>query len=250
MMRGNKVLADGHSPLAQFEIKTLIPLEVGDINISFTNSSAFMVATVLAISLFLVMGMRRNALIPGRWQSMVELSYIFIANLIKDTVGSEGRPYFPFVFTVFMFVLFGNLFGMLPYAFTFTSHIVVTFTMAMFVFLGVTLIAIMKHRMHFFSFFMPPGVPMYMAPILIPIEIISYLSRPISLSVRLFANMLAGHTLMKVFAGFIFTLGVFGIAPWFFIVALTGLEIVIAFLQAYVFTILTCLYLNDALHLH
>jgi F-type H+-transporting ATPase subunit a len=249
-MRGNKVLADGHSPLAQFEIKTLIPLEVGDINISFTNSSAFMVATVLAISLFLVMGMRRNALIPGRWQSMVELSYIFIANLIKDTVGSEGRPYFPFVFTVFMFVLFGNLFGMLPYAFTFTSHIVVTFTMALFVFFGVTLIAIMKHKMHFFSFFMPPGVPMYMAPILIPIEIISYLSRPISLSVRLFANMLAGHTLMKVFAGFIFTLGVFGIAPWFFIVALTGLEIVIAFLQAYVFTILTCLYLNDALHLH
>jgi len=249
-MRGNKVLANGHSPLAQFEIKTLVPLQVGDINISFTNSSAFMVATVLAISLFLVMGMRRNALIPGRWQSMVELSYIFIANLIKDTVGSGGRPYFPFVFTVFMFVLFGNLFGMLPYAFTFTSHIVVTFTMAMFVFLGVTLIAIMKHRMHFFSFFMPPGVPMYMAPILIPIEIISYLSRPISLSVRLFANMLAGHTLMKVFAGFIFTLGVFGIAPWFFIVALTGLEIVIAFLQAYVFTILTCLYLNDALHLH
>ena len=249
-MRGNKVLANGHSPLAQFEIKTLVPLQVSDINISFTNSSAFMVATVLAISLFLVMGMRRNALIPGRWQSMVELSYIFIANLIKDTVGSEGRPYFPFVFTVFMFVLFGNLFGMLPYAFTFTSHIVVTFTMAMFVFLGVTLIAIMKHRMHFFSFFMPPGVPMYMAPILIPIEIISYLSRPISLSVRLFANMLAGHTLMKVFAGFIFTLGVFGIAPWFFIVALTGLEIVIAFLQAYVFTILTCLYLNDALHLH
>ena len=249
-MRGNKTLAEGHSPLAQFEIKTLIPLQVGDINVSFTNSSAFMVATVLAICLFLVMGMRRSALVPGRWQSMVELSYIFIANLIKDTVGSEGRPYFPFIFTVFMFVLFGNLFGMLPYTFTFTSHIVVTFTMALFVFLGVTLIAIAKHKMRFFTFFMPPGVPMYMAPILIPIEIISYLSRPISLSVRLFANMLAGHTLMKVFAGFIFALGVFGIAPWAFIVALTGLEIVIAFLQAYVFTILTCLYLNDALHLH
>ena len=249
-MRGNKTLAEGHSPLAQFEIKTLIPLQVGDINVSFTNSSVFMVATVLAISLFLVMGMRRSALVPGRWQSMVELSYIFIANLIKDTVGSEGRPYFPFIFTVFMFVLFGNLFGMLPYTFTFTSHIVVTFTMALFVFLGVTLIAIAKHKMRFFTFFMPPGVPMYMAPILIPIEIISYLSRPISLSVRLFANMLAGHTLMKVFAGFIFALGVFGIAPWAFIVALTGLEIVIAFLQAYVFTILTCLYLNDALHLH
>lgn len=249
-MRGNKTLAEGHSPLAQFEIKTLIPLQVGDINVSFTNSSVFMVATVLAISLFLVMGMRRSALVPGRWQSMVELSYIFIANLIKDTVGSEGRPYFPFIFTVFMFVLFGNLFGMLPYTFTFTSHIVVTFTMALFVFLGVTLIAIAKHKMRFFTFFMPPGVPMYMAPILIPIEIISYLSRPISLSVRLFANMLAGHTLMKVFAGFVFALGVFGIAPWAFIVALTGLEIVIAFLQAYVFTILTCLYLNDALHLH
>lgn len=249
-MRGNKTLAEGHSPLAQFEIKTLIPLQIGDVNVSFTNSSVFMVATVLAISLFLVMGMRRSALVPGRWQSMVELSYIFIANLIKDTVGSEGRPYFPFIFTVFMFVLFGNLFGMLPYTFTFTSHIVVTFTMALFVFLGVTLIAIAKHKMRFFTFFMPPGVPMYMAPILIPIEIISYLSRPISLSVRLFANMLAGHTLMKVFAGFIFALGVFGIAPWAFIVALTGLEIVIAFLQAYVFTILTCLYLNDALHLH
>ena len=249
-MRENKTLAEGHSPLAQFEIKTLIPLQVGDINVSFTNSSVFMVATVLAISLFLVMGMRRSALVPGRWQSMVELSYIFIANLIKDTVGSEGRPYFPFIFTVFMFVLFGNLFGMLPYTFTFTSHIVVTFTMALFVFLGVTLIAIAKHKMRFFTFFMPPGVPMYMAPILIPIEIISYLSRPISLSVRLFANMLAGHTLMKVFAGFIFALGMFGIAPWAFIVALTGLEIVIAFLQAYVFTILTCLYLNDALHLH
>jgi F-type H+-transporting ATPase subunit a len=243
-------LAEGHSPLAQFEIKTLIPLQVGDINVSITNSSVFMIATVLAISLFLVMGMRRSALVPGRWQSMVELSYIFIANLIKDTVGSEGRPYFPFIFTVFMFVLFGNLFGMLPYTFTFTSHIVVTFTMALFVFLGVTLIAIAKHKIRFFTFFMPPGVPMYMAPILIPIEIISYLSRPISLSVRLFANMLAGHTLMKVFAGFIFALGVFGIAPWAFIVALTGLEIVIAFLQAYVFTILTCLYLNDALHLH
>jgi len=225
-------------------------MQVGDINVSFTNSSLFMVATVLGISLFLLAGMRRGALVPGRWQSVVELSYIFIANLIKDTVGSEGRPYFPFIFTIFMFVLFGNLFGMIPYSFTFTSHIVVTFTMALFVFLGVTAIAIAKHKMHFFSFFMPPGVPMYMAPLLIPIEIISYLSRPISLSVRLFANMLAGHTLMKVFAGFIVALGVFGVAPWAFIVALTGLEIVIAFLQAYVFTILTCLYLNDALHLH
>ena len=149
-----------------------------------------------------------------------------------------------------MFILFGNLLGMLPYAFTFTSHIIVTFSLALVVFLGVTVIAIFKHKLHFFSFFMPPGVPLYMAPLLVPIEIISYLSRPISLSVRLFANMLAGHTLMKVFAGFIVSLGVFGIAPWLFVVALTGLEIVIAFLQAFVFSILTCLYLNDALHLH
>lgn len=243
-------MAAGHSPLAQFEIKRWVPIEIGDLDLSFTNSSTFMVLTVIAISAFLVLGMRRNALIPGRWQSMVELLYIFIANLLKDTVGNEGRPYFPFIFTVFMFILVGNLFGMLPYSFTFTSHIIVTFAMAMFVFSGVTIIAIVKHRLRFFTFFMPPGVPMAMAPLLVPIEIISYLSRPISLSVRLFANMLAGHTLLKVFAGFVISLGMFGVFPLAFIVALTGLEIVIAILQAYVFTILTCLYLNDALHLH
>lgn len=243
-------MAEKHSPLAQFEIKTLVPLDFGGVDASFTNSSLMMMATVVVVSAFLILGMRRNALVPGRWQSMAELSYVFIANLVKDTVGSEGRNYFPFIFTIFMFVLFGNLLGMVPYSFTFTSHIVVTFTMAAVIFVGVTVIAIAKHKMHFFSFFMPPGVPMLMAPLLIPIEIISYLSRPISLSVRLFANMLAGHTLLKVFAGFIISLGVFGVAPWLFVVALTGLEIVIAFLQAFVFTILTCLYLNDALHLH
>ena len=243
-------MAAGQSPLAQFEIKRWVPIEIGNLDVSFTNSSTFMVLTVIATSAFLILGMRRNALVPGRWQSMVELLYIFIANLLKDTVGSEGRPYFPFIFTVFMFVLVGNLFGMIPYSFTFTSHIVVTFTMAMIVFIGVTIIAISKHRMHFFSYFMPPGVPMVMAPLLVPIEIISYLSRPISLSVRLFANMLAGHTLLKVFAGFVISLGMFGVFPLAFVVALTGLEIVIALLQAFVFTILTCLYLNDALHLH
>ena len=243
-------MAEKHSPLAQFEIKTLVPLNFGGLDASFTNSALMMVATVVVVSAFLILGMRRNALVPGRWQSIAELSYVFIANLVKDTVGSEGRNYFPFIFTVFMFVLFGNLLGMVPYSFTFTSHIVVTFTMAAVIFVGVTLIALAKHKMHFFSFFMPPGVPLLMAPLLIPIEIISYLSRPISLSVRLFANMLAGHTLLKVFAGFIISLGVFGVAPWLFVVALTGLEIVIAFLQAFVFTILTCLYLNDALHLH
>ncbi len=243
-------MAAGHSPLSQFEIKRWVPIQIGDFDISFTNSSTFMVLTVFAVSLFLILGMRKKALVPGRWQSMVELSYMFIANLLKDTVGNEGRPYFPFVFSVFMFVLIGNLFGMVPYGFTFTSHIVVTFTMALVVFLGVTVIAIVKHKLHFFTLFMPPGVPMIMAPLLVPIEIISYLSRPISLSVRLFANMLAGHTLLKVFAGFVISLGMFGVFPLAFVVALTGLELVIAFLQAFVFTILTCLYLNDALHLH
>lgn len=243
-------MAEKHSPLAQFEIKTLVPLDFGGVNVSFTNSSLLMVATVVVVSLFLILAMRRAALVPGRWQSVAELSYVFVANVMKDTVGSEGRKYFPFIFTVFMFILFGNLLGMLPYSFTFTSHIIVTFTIAAVIFVGVTLIALAKHKMHFFSFFMPPGVPILLAPLLVPIEIISYLSRPISLSVRLFANMLAGHTLLKVFAGFIVSLGVFGIAPWAFVVALTGLEIVIAFLQAFVFTMLTCLYLNDALHLH
>ena len=243
-------MAAGHSPLAQFEIKRWVPIKIGDLDISFTNSSTFMVLAVVVVSAFLILGMRRNAMIPGRWQSMVELLYIFIANLLRDTVGKEGRPYFPFIFTVFMFILVGNLFGMIPYSFTFTSHIVVTFAMALVVFLGVTIIAIGKHRLHFFTFFMPPGVPLLMAPLLVPIEIISYLSRPISLSVRLFANMLAGHTLLKVFAGFVVSLGMFGVFPLAFIVALTGLEIVIALLQAFVFTILTCLYLNDALHLH
>jgi len=226
-------------------------MKLGEIDISFTNSSVFMVVTVMTISLFLIMGMRRAQLVPGRWQSMAELSYVFIANLVRDTVGSQGRPYFPFIFTIFMFVLVGNLWGMVPYSFTFTSHIVVTFTMAFVIFIGVTVIGIMKHKMQFLTFFMPPGVPIYMAPLLIPIEIISYLSRPISLSVRLFANMLAGHTLLKVFAGFVISLGIAaGWLPLVFIVALTGLEIVIAFLQAFVFAILTCLYLNDALHLH
>ena len=244
-------MAEQHSPLAQFEIHRWIPIRVGDMDVSFTNSSAFMTLAVAGVAAFLLLGMRRHALVPGRWQSLAELSYIFVANLIKDTVGPAGRPYFPFIFTVFMFVLFGNMLGMVPYGFTFTSHIAVTFTMALVVFVGVTAIAIAKHKMHFFSFFMPPGVPLYMAPLLIPIEIISYLSRPISLSVRLFANMLAGHTLMKVFAGFVISLGVLaGWLPLAFVVALTGLELVIAFLQAFVFAILTCLYLNDALHLH
>lgn len=239
-----------HSPLEQFTIKTIVPIRIGDVDISFTNSSLVMALALALVALFMIMGMRRRALVPGRWQSMVELSYEFIAGLLRDTIGSDGRKYFPIVFSVFMFVLFGNLLGMIPYSFTFTSHIIVTFAMALVVFLGVTVLGFVKHGAHFFSFFVPPGVHWIMWFLLIPIEIISYLSRPISLSVRLFANMLAGHTLLKVFAGFVPALGALGVLPLAFVTALTGLEIVIAFLQAYVFTILTCLYINDALHLH
>jgi F-type H+-transporting ATPase subunit a len=210
-----------------------------------------MAATVILVTMFLVLGMRKRALVPGRLQSMAELSYEFVANLLRDTVGNEGRKYFPFVFTLFMFILFGNMLGMIPYSFTFTSHIIVTFALALVVFIGVTILGFVKHGLHFFSFFVPPGVSVVLWPLMIPIEIISYLSRPISLAVRLFANLTAGHTMLKVFAGFVVSLGVVGgILPLAFVIALTGLELLIAFLQAYVFTILTCFYINDAIHLH
>jgi F-type H+-transporting ATPase subunit a len=242
--------AGAHSPLEQFKIEPILPIHIGGHDVSFTNSSLVMVVALLLASGFLLLGMRRQALVPTRMQSMAELSYEFIANLLGDTVGEEGKKYFPIVFTIFIFVLLGNLIGMVPYSFTFTSHIIVTFALAFAVFIGVTILGIVKHGFHFASLFVPPGVPVLLWPLLIPIEIISYLSRPISLSVRLFANMLAGHTLLQVFAGFIALLGVFGVLPFLFVVALSGLEFLIAFLQAYVFTILTCLYINDALHLH
>ena len=239
-----------HSPLSQFEIHSLLDVNVGNFNISFTNSSVAMVCTVAFITLFLTLTVKKNSLVPSRLQVISESVYSFIAQLLQDTVGNEGKKYFPFVFSIFMFVLVGNMIGMIPYSFTFTSHIIVTFALAAIVFVGVTILGFIKHKMHFFSFFVIPGLPIYMLPLLIPIEIISYLSRPISLSVRLFANMLAGHTLLKVFAGFVVSLGIAGVLPLAFVVALTGLEILIAFLQAYVFAILTCLYINDALHLH
>ena len=240
----------GQSPLEQFVIKPIVLVEIGGVDVSFTNSALFMTIAVVLATAFLVLGMRRSDIVPGRWQAAVELSYDFIAGLLRDTVGAEGRKYFPIIFTLFIFVLLGNLLGMVPYSFTFTSHIVVPFAMAIMIFIGVTILGFARHGMHFFSFFAPPGTPVVMLPLLVPIEIISYLSRPISLSVRLFANMLAGHTLIKVIAGFIALLGVAGVLPFALVVALTGLEILIAFLQAYVFAILTCLYINDAIHLH
>ena len=244
------------SPLAQFEIKKLVPIDLFGIDISFTNSSLAMLISVIFILLFLFLGLKNASIIPTKKQSIVEISYEFIANMIGDNIGKEGMKYFSFVFTLFLFILIGNLLGMFPYSFTWTSHIIVTFTIAFFIFLAVTIIAIFKHGIvKFLKFFAPSGVPKLMLILLIPIELISYLSRPISLSVRLFANMMAGHTLLKVIGGFVFGLAassyiIGGILPISFLVALTGLEIVIAFLQAYVFAILTCLYINDAIHLH
>jgi F-type H+-transporting ATPase subunit a len=244
-------MAESHSPLEQFIIKPLLPIKIGNLDISFTNSALWMAVAFTLIVLFLTLSVRPRALVPGRWQSLAELLYEFIGNLIRDNVGNAGRPYFPFIFTLFVFILFCNLLGMVPFSFTPTSHIIVTFALAMVVFLGVTVIAFVKHGVAFFGFFFPAGVPLYMAPIMIPIEVISYLARPISLSVRLFANMMAGHTMLKLFGAFVVMLGVYaGWAPLAVLVALTGLEIGIAMLQAYVFAILTCLYLNDALHLH
>ena len=237
-------------PIHQFEIKKIIPIEINNIDLSFTNSSLFMMLTVLFISIFLISSIKKKKIIPTRLQSVSEIFYEFIANMINDNIGNKGQKFFPLIFTLFTFILFGNLLGLLPYSFTFTSHIIVTFVMAMFIFLFVTLIGIMMHGFKFFSLFVPKGVPMAMLPLMVPIEIISYLSRPVSLSIRLFANMMAGHTMLKVFAGFIFSLGLFGIAPLIVDVALTAFEVLVAFLQAYVFTVLTCLYLNDAINLH
>ena len=243
--------AGGHSPLAQFEIKRLVDINIGGVDASITNSTVWMLIAIAAITFFMVAGMRRSALVPGRWQSMAEMSYEFVAGMLRDNVGMAGRRYFPFIFTLFMFVLFSNLLGMIPYSFTVTSHIVVTFALAAVVFIGVTIIGFARHGAHFLKLFVPSGVPIFLLPLLIVIELISYLIRPVSLSVRLFANMLAGHTMLKVFGGFVVALGIIGgWAPLAFVVALTGLEILIAFLQAYVFAVLTCIYLNDAINLH
>jgi F-type H+-transporting ATPase subunit a len=238
------------NPVEQFKIEPLVPLEIGGVNVSFTNSSLWMVVAVVLSTAFLTLSVSGRALIPGRWQSMAELMYEFVANMIRDNVGSEGRKYFPFVFSLFMFVLFGNLIGMVPYTFTFTSHIIVTFGLAIVIFIGVTIIGFARHGTHYLRMFFPHGAPIATAIILVPIELISYCSRPFSLAIRLFANMTVGHIILKVMAGFIIMLGVAGIAPMIFLGGVTVLEFGIALLQAYVFTILTCIYLHDAIHMH
>ena len=243
-------MADAHNPLEQFIIQTWIPIKIGNLDASFTNSSAFMLLGVVCASALMVLAVRPRAGVPGRWQLIAELSYQFIAKMVSDNIGKEGRAYFPLIFSIFMFVLFGNLIGMIPYSFTFTSHIAVTLTMSVVIFLMVTIIAFIKHGFKFFSFFLPAGVPIILSPLMIVIEVISYFTRPFSLSVRLFANMMAGHTLLKVIGGFVIPLGIFGVVPIAGLVAVIGLEFLIAFLQAYIFTILTCIYINDAIHLH
>ena len=240
------------NPMHQFNVYRIGPeISFGNVDISFTNASLFMMISALTIISVFFAGTKRKAIIPTKIQLLTELSYTLISKMISDTAGSKAKPYFPFVFSLFMFVLFCNMLGMLPYSFTVTSHIIVTFALAAIIFVGVTIIGFVNHGVGYLKLFIPSGVPLFLLPLIVIIEIISYLSRPVSLSVRLFANMMAGHTMLKVFGGFVISLGIIGgWLPLSFTVALTGLEILIAFLQAYVFAILTCIYLNDALNLN
>lgn len=244
---------EGNDPLEQFHIVRYVPLKILGYDASFTNASLWMLMAIVAVTGFLVYSMRNAALIPNRVQSAGELTYEFVANMLRESAGHEGMKYFPIIFTIFVFVLALNILGMIPLpelgAFTVTSHIIVTFALAAFVFIGVTLIGIAKHGFHFFKLFVPSGVPIWLLPLIVVIELISYFIRPISLSVRLFANMLAGHTMLAVFGSFVVALGfIGGWVPLLFMVFIMGLEILVAFLQAYVFAVLSSIYLNDALH--
>jgi F-type H+-transporting ATPase subunit a len=244
-----------YDPIHQFHVNKIIPIEIGGLDLSFTNSSLFMVLTVAGAAAFLLLSTQRRAVVPGRWQSAAELTYEFVAKTLRDSAGNEGMKFFPFVFSLFMFILVANLWGMFPYFFTVTSHIIITAAMAIAVIGTVIVYGLWKHKLHFFKLFVPSGVPKVILPFIVMIEVLSFISRPISLSIRLFANMLAGHITLKVFAGFVVLLGSAGyigvlgaILPLAGTVALTALEFLVAALQAYVFAILTSLYLNDALH--
>ena len=237
-------------PLHQFEIVPLVPINIGGLDLSFSNSSLWMVITIAVVTLFFVLATGGRSLVPGRLQSVAEMFYETIANMVRDNVGTEGRRYFPFIFSLFLFVLFGNTLGVIPSSFTFTSHIAVTFFMAFVIFIAVTVIGFARHGAGYLRMFFPHGAPLWTAVILVPIELISYLSRPVSLSMRLFANMMAGHILLKVFSGFVLLMGFFGIVPMAALIGITALELLVAVLQAYIFTILTCVYLHDAIHMH
>lgn len=242
-------------PIHQFGVHKLVDINIDGFDVSFTNSSLFMVLTLAVIALVLLWGSSARAVVPGRAQAVAELSYEFVVKTLRDTTGEAGLRFLPLVFSLFMFVLVANLFGMIPYFFTVTSHIVVTAALALLVIFTVTIYGFYKNGVHFLKLFVPKGIPLLILPLVTAIEVISFLSRPLSLAVRLFANMLAGHITLKVFAGFVVTLtglGAFGflgaLLPLIMVVGLTALEFLVAFLQAYVFTILTCIYLNDALH--
>jgi F-type H+-transporting ATPase subunit a len=243
-------------PIHQFEIHNIVTFgHIGGQEIAFTNSALFMAITVVGVGALLVGASASRALVPGRLQSIAELSYEFIANTIQSTAGKEGMRFFPLVFTLFMFILFANVIGLIPYTFTVTSHIIITAALALLVFFTVIIYGFYKNGLRFLRLFVPSGIPIYILPLIVFIEVLSFLSRPISHSIRLFANMLAGHITLKVFAGFITLLGglgIFGVVgaalPLILVVALTALELLVAFLQAYVFAILTCIYLNDAIH--
>ena len=241
-------------PIEQFHLNKIFTIgHIGNQEIVFTNSSAYMLLAVALISIMMLAAGRQ--LIPGRFQSVVELSYEFVANTIRTTAGSDGMRFFPLVFSLFMFIFVSNIVGIIPYTFTVSSHIIVTLSLALLVFLTVIVCGFYKNGLKFFKIFVPSGIPLVIMPLVVLIEIISFFSRPISHSVRLFANMLAGHITLKVFGGFVTMLGALGVAGWLgavlplgLTIALTALEILVAFLQAYVFTILTCIYLNDAIH--
>ncbi|MDR0968514.1 MAG: F0F1 ATP synthase subunit A [Holosporaceae bacterium] len=238
-------------PLHQFVISPIFKICVGGMDLSFTNSSLAVFTAVAAAFALLALGLRNGRLVPNRLQALVEASYEFITNMIDSNIGKEGRRYFPFVFSIFIFILFGNSIGLVPHMFTFTSHIIATFTLASIVFLFITFLGIALHGFHFFNLFAPSGVPKLLLPILVPVEMMSYLARPVSLSIRLFANMMAGHTMIKIFAGFAAALGIFcGLAPIAVDALVLCLETIIAFLQAYIFATLTCVYINDVVHLH
>jgi F-type H+-transporting ATPase subunit a len=237
------------SPIEQFQIKPIIPA------INFTNSSLFMIGAAAVIVGGFMLATRKRALVPGRGQSIAEILHDFVAGTLTDATGKEGMKFFPLVFSLFMFVFTANMLGMIPGFFTVTSHIIVTFALAILVIGTVVIYGLMKHGAHFFGLFVPSGVPVWLLPFIVVIEVISFLSRPVSLSLRLFANMLAGHIALKVFGGFVVALlgaggalAILAPLPLIMAVALMALEFLVAALQAYVFTVLTCIYLNDALH--
>jgi F-type H+-transporting ATPase subunit a len=243
-------------PIHQFEIKPLIPIgRIGGIELAFTNSALFMLIALALILLLTLAATRSRALVPGRFQSVAEVSYEFVLDTLRSTAGPEGVKFFPLVFSLFMFILVLNVIGIIPYTFTVTSHIIITVALALLVFFTVLVYGFWKHGLKFLRLFVPSGIPIYILPLVTFIEVMSFLSRPVSHSVRLFANMLAGHITLKVFGGFVTMLGALGVLGWLgaviplgLTVALTALELLVAFLQAYVFAILTCIYLNDAIH--